>query len=233
MRPCKSPYCLWITALLTLLISSLSACTPMNATPEPAPPGSSTCRPAEALHGIPLSALRSSRQTCIQHKDKQLIFGPADFDRMEDSARNLLQVPALELSFAGINFEPNSPEADLEMVQFTDQQGRIFSFELRRLELVVVAPPNAVPTPGLEQRSMDELRGIAVGLAETHAPQVLRDNDEWQYEEGAKPPMFFFQWSKPVQSQGNAPVNPERFQVGLLSDGTLVSYFNYAGTTEP
>jgi hypothetical protein len=224
---------LWITAFLALIIGSISACTPVNATPEPAPPGSSACLPAEALIGKPLSGLRSSGQTCMQHKDTQLIFGPVDFDQIEDSARNLLQDPTLELSFAGINFEPNSPETDLEMVQFTDQQGKIFSFELRRLELVVVAPPNAVPTPGLEQRSVDELRGIAVGLAETHAPQVLRDNDQWQYEEGAKPPMFFFQWSKTVQSQGNAPVNPERFQVGLLSDGTLVTYFNYAGTTEP
>ena len=224
---------LWITAFLALIIGSISACTPMNATPEPAPPGSSACVPPEALIGKPVSALRSSSQTCMQHKDTQLIFGPVDFDQIEDSARSLLQDPTLELSFAGINFEPNSPETDLEMVQFTDQQGRIFSFELRRLELVVVAPPNAVPTPGLEQRSVDELRGIAIALAETYAPQVLKDNNEWKYEEGAKEPIFFYQWSKPVQSPGNAPVNPERFQVGLLSDGTLISYFNYAGTVEP
>ena len=233
MHPYNSRYRHWITVLLTLLISSISACTPMNATPEPAPAGSSACVPAEALTGKPISELRSSGQTCMQHKDTQLIFGTVDFDQIEDSARNLLQDPTLELSFAGINFEPNSPETDLEMVQFTDEHGRTFSFELRRLQLVAMTPPNAVPTPGLEQRSADVLRGIAIRLAETHAPQVLSDNDEWQYEEGAKPPMFFFQWSKPVQSEGNAPVNPERFQVGLLSDGTLISYFNYAGTVEP
>jgi hypothetical protein len=144
-----------------------------------------------------------------------------------------LQDPTLELSFAGINFEPNSPETDLDMLQFTDQQGRIFSFEPRRLKLVVMAPANDVPAPGLEQKSADELRGIAVKLAETYAPQVLKGNREWQYEEGAKPPMFFYQWSRSVRAQGNAPANPERFQVGLLSDGTLISYFNYADTVEP
>jgi hypothetical protein len=117
------------------------------------------------------------------------------------------------------------PNADLRPGwQLMDPSGRLYWLDVQTYQLVQIEPSPLDNADPASTKSIEELRQIAEELALEHSSRFVDLMDELVYTEGDKlGQSLFFQWedrTKPWLFM------PPRLQVGLTSDGQLLSWLN-------
>lgn len=93
--------------------------------------------------------------------------------------------------------------------------------------------PNFVTHPEIpagQMKSMGELRGIALQFARANSPRLAQLNKDLLYEEGCKGNICFFRWDTRKMdmdwSGTDWAMMPPFLQVGMLTNGQIVTYIN-------
>jgi hypothetical protein len=145
-----------------------------------------------------------------------------DLDRATEVIESFTGRSDIQLSLVEISAMPN---ADLRPGwQLMDPSGRLYWLDVQTYQLVQIEPsPLAIADPA-SKKSSEGLRQIAEELALEYSRKFVDLKDELVYSEGDKlGQSFFFHW----EDQTNPWLfMPPVLQVGLTSDGQLLSWLN-------
>ncbi len=135
--------------------------------------------------------------------------------------RKSLELPDSPLEFVENTGMANSPSGRLEVANYRDSEGRIYSVNLETNQVVeidarVILPNKYSNTPALPP---DEIKAKAMMFAKT----VIPNFDSLQYEEGGKGNNYFFSWYSEM-SPGS--MNRPFLQFGFHKSGLLFAYYN-------
>lgn len=142
--------------------------------------------------------------------------------------RQVTGKPDLILNFQAIQGTANAPGRGA--VLYTDETGMEYYVDIETARLVKVTPnfPSHPNVPANEKKSMDELRGIARQFASTNSPRLPELESVLLYEENCKGDICFFRWDYRNKDWTGTDWNrmPPFLQVGVLTDGQIVTYNN-------
>lgn len=139
--------------------------------------------------------------------------------------RSSLELPELPLEFVENTGMANSPSGGLEVANYRDSEGRIYSVnpttnrvvEIDARAILSEIPANA---PAL---SPDEIKAKATMFAKTVMPNFDSLQSSFQYEEGGKVDKYFFTWYGEMSS---GSMNRPFLQFGFHKSGVLFAYYN-------
>jgi len=142
------------------------------------------------------------------------------------SIQAIMDLPDLMPVFVTVDFVVNSPNADLYAALYSDVHGRKYMVDLNSNRVVEIDAGGAYapPLPDSPQLSETELRAKARQMILDATPNFAELRDKLVYEEGAKPPIYFFRWED--RTSGTWSHMPPLAQVGLSTDGQIVNYIN-------
>jgi DNA-binding CsgD family transcriptional regulator len=142
--------------------------------------------------------------------------------------RQMMGKPGLNLTFQSISEVPNAPWRSTAL--YTDGTGTRYYVDVDMARLAAIEPnfpghPNAAFT---DEKSMDELRGIARQFASTNSPRLADLEPLLLYEENCKGDICFFRWDYRNKDWSGTDwvMMPPFLQVGVLADGQIVTYNN-------
>ena len=131
--------------------------------------------------------------------------------------------PGMQIEFHETTVMINSPAADVMVDVYHDGWGSSYSVDPNLREVVEFTSASLLPSLG-EPLSQAELRAIAEGVFDKYVPAKSGSEADFAYEEGFKSQEnYFFRWQDVVVEW---LYNPPIFQVGLRSDGLLISFIN-------
>ena len=145
----------------------------------------------------------------------------ADQDTAITHIRSFLGNADLSLTFVELTLMINSPNADRQVAVFEDQLGTRYSVDPSTYVLTQIEPSGLRFLTG-NPVSLDVIRQIARDLAES-SPGFASLAPTLQYEEGQKVEVHFFVW---VDTSPGWNFNRPKLQVGILDDGSLLTYMN-------
>jgi len=119
----------------------------------------------------------------------------------------------------------NSPSGGLEVANYKDSEGRIYSLEPKTNQVVEIdarAILSKIPAdaPSL---SSDEIKAKAMAFAKLVVPNFDSLQSSLQYEEGGKVDNYFFTWYGEMSS---GSMNRPFLQFGFHKSGVLFAYYN-------
>lgn len=142
--------------------------------------------------------------------------------------RQVAGKPDLILTFQAIQGTANAPGRSAAL--YTDETGMEYYVDIETARLVQMIPnfPSHPSIPAEEQKSMDELRGIAKQFASTNSPRLAELESVLLYEENCKGAICFFRWDYRNKdwSGSDWAMMPPFLQVGVLSNGQIVTYID-------
>jgi hypothetical protein len=142
--------------------------------------------------------------------------------------RQVTGKPDLILKFQAIQGTANAPGRNAAL--YTDETGMQYYVDIETARLVEVIPnfPSHPNVPANEKKSMDELRGIATQFASKNSPRLAELESVLLYEENCKGDICFFRWDYRNRDWTGTDwsMMAPFLQVGVLSDGQIVTYNN-------
>ena len=136
--------------------------------------------------------------------------------------------PELALKFQSIQGPANAPGRNAAL--YTDETGVKYYVDVDTARLVEIDPnfQSHPSVPANEQKSMDELRGVARQFAMTNSPRLSATESDLLYEENCKGDICFFRWDYRNKDWSGTDwvMMPPFLQVGVLTNGEIVSYNN-------
>ncbi len=136
-----------------------------------------------------------------------------------------LELPDLPITFVENTGMANSPSGRLEVVNYRDSEGRVYSVNPgtdqvveidARAILANIAPDAPVLSP-------EEIKAKALAYAKTIVPNFESVQSTLQYEEGGKVDNYFFTWYGET-SPGS--MNRPFLQFAFHKSGVLFAYYN-------
>ncbi len=142
--------------------------------------------------------------------------------------RQVTGKPDLALRFQSIQSPTNAPGRNAALN--TAETGMKYYVDVDTARLVEIAPnfQSHPSVPANQQKSMDELRGVARQFAMTNSPRLSAMESDFIYEENCKGDICFFRWDYRNKDWSGTDwvMMPPFLQVGVLTDGKIVSYNN-------
>ena len=139
--------------------------------------------------------------------------------------RTSLELPELPLEFAENAGMANSPSGQLEVANYRDSEGRIYSVSVQTNQIVEIdarAILSNISSDG-PALSADAAKAKAMTFANTIFPNFDSLQSSLQYEEGGKVDNYFFTWYGEM-SPGS--MNRPFLQLGFHQSGALFAYYN-------
>lgn len=139
--------------------------------------------------------------------------------------RRSLELPELPLEFLENTGMVNSPSGRLEVANYRDSEGRIYSVYTETNQVVevdarVILPNKYSDSPAV---SSDEIKAKAMVFAKTVIPNFDSLQPSLEFEEGGKVNNYFFSWYAEI-SPGS--MNRPFLQFGFHKSGLLFAYYN-------
>lgn len=139
--------------------------------------------------------------------------------------RKLLDLPELPLEFVENAGMTNSPSGRLEVANYRDSEGRIYSVNLETNQVVEIdarAILANIPlnTPAL---SAEEVKAKTITLAKMIIPDFDSLQSSLEFEEGGKVDHYFFTWYGEMSPDS---MNRPFLQFGFHKSGVLFAYYN-------
>ncbi len=147
-----------------------------------------------------------------------------------DLIRGIVGKPDLQLTYDSERPLANAPSRPA--VVYMDSSGSKYYIDVRTGRLAAIEPglTSHPVVPDDQSKSVDELRGIATSFAQANSPRLAELNKSLAYEEGCKESLCFFRWDArnlPTDWSGTDwAIMPPFLQVGLLTDGDMLSYYD-------
>jgi hypothetical protein len=143
-----------------------------------------------------------------------------------EKIRTDLELPELPLVFIEKTGMINSPSGGLEVVNYQDSEGRIYSVNPETNQVVEIDARVLVPKHGdpiTQAFSMEILKSRAVKYINATIPDFENLQSSWQYEEGGKGNVYFFTWYDDITL---GSMNRPFAQMGFYNNGLLFAYYN-------
>ena len=139
--------------------------------------------------------------------------------------RKSFELPELPLEFVENTGMRNSPSGDLEVANYRDSEGRIYSVNPETNQVVeidarAVLSSISPDTPALSQ---DEIKAKAMTFAKTVIPNFDSLQTSLRYQEGGKVDNYFFMWNDDMHL---GSMNRPFLQFGFHKSGVLFAYIN-------
>ena len=139
--------------------------------------------------------------------------------------RKSLGLPGSPLKFVENTGMANSPSGGLEVANFQDREGRIYSVNPKTNQVVeidarAILSKISADRPSLSQ---DEIKAKAMAFAKNVIPDFDSLRSSLQYEEGGKVDNYFFTWYAEM-----SPGSMQRpfLQFAFHKSGVLFAYYN-------
>ncbi len=148
-----------------------------------------------------------------------------------DKVRALAGYPQSDVVFVETTTMINSPNGDLKVDLYEDEDGRKFFIEPGTSTLVEIDARNLLEGNHSETAStgaalsQPELAERAEQFVRSAVPEFTAAQSDLIYEAGAKGDMFFFTWRSDVKNVFMPPF----IQVGITSNGDLFAFYNTIG----
>jgi hypothetical protein len=142
-----------------------------------------------------------------------------------NAARKSLELPVLPLEFVENTGMANSPNGGLEVANYKDSQGRIFSVNPKTNRVVEIDARALLAdiSPDKPALSPAAIKAKALGFAKAVVPNFDSLQSSLQYEEGGKVDNYFFTWYAEMSS---GAMNRPQLQFGFHKSGVLFAYYN-------
>jgi len=142
-----------------------------------------------------------------------------------NETRKSLELPDLPLEFLENTGMINSPSGGLEVANYTDTEGRIFSVNPNTNQVLEIDARAILQSisPEKPPLSSDELKAKAMIYAKAMIPDFDTLETSLKYEDGVKVNNYFFTWY-PEKSSGS--MNRPFLQFGFYNSGVLFAYYN-------
>ncbi len=139
--------------------------------------------------------------------------------------RKSLELPDLPLEFVENVGMINSPSGRLEVANYKDSEGRIYSVNPKTNQIVEIDARAILLniSPDKPSLSSDEIKAKALKFAKAVIPDFDSLQSSLQYEEGGKVDNYFFTWYGEM-SPGS--MNRRFLQFGFYKSGVLFAYYN-------
>ena len=139
--------------------------------------------------------------------------------------RKSLELPELSLEFVENTGMANSPSGRLDVANYRDSEGRIYSVNPKTNLVVEIDARAILPniSPDKPSLSSDEIKAKAIMFAKTVIPSFDSLQSSLQYEEGGKVDNYFFTWYGKLSS---GSMNRPFLQFGFHKSGALFAYYN-------
>jgi len=137
-----------------------------------------------------------------------------------------LELPELPLSFVEKTGMINSPSGGLDVVNYQDSDGRIYSVDPETNQVVEIDARILLSKHGdaiLQTYSMEVLKSRAMKYIRATIPDFEKLQSSWQYEEGQKVDVYFFSWYGDLTP---GSMNRPFAQIGFDKNGLLFAYYN-------
>jgi DNA-binding CsgD family transcriptional regulator len=142
--------------------------------------------------------------------------------------RQVMGKPDLKLIFQSVSGVPNAPGRNAAL--YTDETGTKYRVDTETARLAAIEPnfPGHPDISAVEEKSMDELRGIARQFAITNSPRLGELETVLLYEENCKEDICFFRWDYRNKDWSGTDwaMMPPFLQVGVLTNGQVATYIN-------
>ena len=142
--------------------------------------------------------------------------------------RQIMGKPDLKMTFESVGSISNAPWQNAAV--YTDETGTKYYVDIETSRLAAIEPnfPSHPEVPTDQTISMDELRGVAKQFAMTNSPRLAELEIELLYEEGCKGDICFFRWDYRNKDWSGTDwsMMPPFLQVGILTNGQIVTYIN-------
>ena len=142
-----------------------------------------------------------------------------------DKLRRSLDLPGSPLKFVQTTTDPNSPSGGLEVAQYQDGEGRIYSVDSKTNQVVEMDARAILPTISSDAPSLSqaEIKAKTMAFAKTVIPNFDSLQSSLQYEEGGKVDNYFFTWYAEMRS---GSMNRPFLQFAFHKSGFLFAYYN-------
>ena len=144
-----------------------------------------------------------------------------------ENIQNLAGFPESTLSYIETTHMANSPNGDLQIDLYQDQEGRKYYVEPSTNTVVEIdarnlldSPADAQPGPAYDQT---ELVRKANEFVRAAIPEFSSLQADLSYEMGNKGDNYFFDWRMPI-TQGS--FMPPFIQVGITTHGDIFAFYN-------
>jgi len=139
--------------------------------------------------------------------------------------RKSLELPELPLEFVEKTGMINSPNGDLEVANFQDSEGRIYSVNPKTNQIVEIEARAILSniSPDTPSLSPDEIKAKAMLYVKAVIPNFDSLQSSLQYEEGGKIDNYFFTWYGEMNS---GSMNRPFLQIAFHKSGVLFAYYN-------
>ena len=139
--------------------------------------------------------------------------------------RKSLELPELPLEFVENTGMANSPSGGLEVANYRDSEGRIYSINTETNQVVEIDARALLPDKSSESIavSSDEIKAKAMVFAKTVIPNFDSLQTSLAYEEGGKVNNYFFSW---YAEMSPGFMNRPFLQFGFHKSGLLFAYYN-------
>ena len=142
-----------------------------------------------------------------------------------NAARKSLELPPLPLEFVENTEMNNSPSGGLEVANYKDSQGRIYSINPNTNQVVEIDARAILAgiSPLKPSLSPEAIKAKALGFAKAVVPDFDALQSSLQYEEGGKVDNYFFTWYAEMSS---GSMNRPLLQFAFHKSGALFAYYN-------
>ena len=150
---------------------------------------------------------------------------PAPSPQPIDEIRKSLELPELSVEFVENTTMMNAPSLGLEVANYRDSAGRIYSVD-PKTNRVVEIDARALLTaisPNAPVVTQEEIKAKAMKFARAVIPDFDTVQSSLQYEEGGKVDNYFFSW---YDKAGPGMMNRPFLQFGFHKSGLLFAYYN-------
>ncbi len=138
--------------------------------------------------------------------------------------RKSLDLPELSVEFVENTTMGNSPSQRLEVANYRDSEGRVYSVDPKTNQVVEIdarailsnIPANAPSLPA------GEIKAKALAYAKAVVPGFDSLQSSLRYDEGGKIDNYFFSW---YDETGSGPMHPF-LQFAFHKSGVLFAYYN-------
>lgn len=139
--------------------------------------------------------------------------------------QKLLDLPKLPFEFVENAHMPNSSSGTLEVANYRDSEGRIYSVNPKTNQVVEIDARAILSniSPDKPSLSPDQLKAKAMTFAKAVIPNFDSLQSSLQYEEGGKVDNYFFTW---YGQMSPGLMNRPFLQFGFHKSGVLFAYYN-------
>ena len=142
-----------------------------------------------------------------------------------NATRKILELPDLPLEFVENAGMTNSPSGGLEVANYKDSEGRIYSVNPKTNRVVEIDARAILANISPDKPALPEnaIEAKAMGFAKAVVPNFDSLQSSLQYEAGGKVDNYFFTW---YAEMSPGAMNRPLLQFAFHKSGVLFAYYN-------